>query len=331
MKADSLRRHEWSVVALGTGGPGSDTRRGYPSLLLRVGTHRILIDAGDGTLSQLSKWDTARRLDVIVITSITTERIGGLPTILDHPVLRGKRHAPLLIGPSGISDVLRRMAYFMSAEARVRDVIEADDETTLSIHEADLSVAVVDVGPTGPSLGLRLSEPDAPGRFNVEAARRLGLTPGPAFSELQRGLTVGDVQPHEVIGPPRLGRKLAVLGPCRPTARAAVQAQNARMLLAVTPYIEERQEIAVEAHVMTGVEAAIFATQAQAETLGLLHVGALSRVGYARREAAQFHKRVVLVDDGDDFNVPLPDNGTVDHRQAAARAPSGRVPAKSSR
>jgi hypothetical protein len=70
---------------------------------------------------------------------------------------------------------------------------------------------------------------------------------------------------------------------------------------------------------MTGVEAALLATQARVQMLALLHVALMPRMGYARREAAQFHERVVLPDDGDEFSIPLPDNGPVDRRPLAAR------------
>jgi len=91
----------------------------------------------------------------------------------------------------------------------------------------------------------------------------------------------------------------------------------------VTPYTEERQEIAVETGVMTSVEAALLATQAQAETLVLMHVGGATKAGYARREAAQFHRRVYVPYDGDHFVVPLRDVGPVERTTAVKSHASG--------
>ena len=97
----------------------------------------------------------------------------------------------------------------------------------------------------------------------------------------------------------------------------------------MAPYIEERQDVAAENHVMTGVEAALLAKRAGAEVLVLLHVLGFVRAAYARREASQFHNRVVVPDDGFEFNVPMPDMGRVQWSRADAKMPrGGRVAAR---
>jgi ribonuclease Z len=311
------KRSEWSVVVLGSGGIGCDIRRGSPSLLLRVDTSRALIDAGDGTLRQLAPRNP-RVVDLIVITSLTTDRLAGLPAILDQAPYRGRRRIPVLIGPPGIKRTVDGMRSFMSADAKVRDIIEIDDAVELPVMEATLRVAAVDETPSGCVLGLRLSEPDIQGRFQYELAERLGVHPGPEFARLQRGETIRGVRREQVLGPARPGRRLSILGPCRPTARAQEQVANSRLLLAVTPYTEEKQDLAAETGVMTGVEAALLAKTAKAEGVALLHVLLMPRMQYARREAAQFHRRVYLPNDGGEFSIPMPDNGPVALRSGKA-------------
>jgi ribonuclease Z len=287
-------------------------------LLLKLGGQRVLIDAGDGAFRQLATWDAPKRLDLIIITALTTERLGGLATILDNPALQTTRRPPLVAGPVGTAAAVKRMAELMSDGTRLSPVLEVEDEEELAVEDASLALTVLDIGRAKPALGVRLTEPDAPGRFDVLAAQRLGLEPGPAFSRLSRGETVDGVAPEDVMGPPRPGRRLAVLGPCRPTERATAQATNARALFVVAPYIEERQEVAAETGVMTGAEAALLATHAQAQTLVLMHLGGAIRAGYARREAAQFHRRVFVPSDGERFLVPMPDVGPVERRPAPA-------------
>ena len=57
--------------------------------------------------------------------------------------------------------------------------------------------------------GYALVEEERPGRFDLEAAKRLGVPEGPAFAALQRGEEVegaaGPVRPEEVMGEPRAG------------------------------------------------------------------------------------------------------------------------------
>ena len=175
-----------------------------------------------------------------------------------------------------------------------------------------VDIALVDDGRAAPSLGVSITEPPGPGRFDVEAAKRLGLKPGPDFARLQQGISVGGVDPSEVIGPSRPGRKLCILGPCRPTPAAEAKAADAHLLIAVAPFIEERHEVAVETHTMTGAEAAVLARRAGVNTLALVHTGGGVSPGYARKEAAQFHSRTVVVNDGDRLTV-TPAERTVKH------------------
>ena len=53
--------------------------------------------------------------------------------------------------------------------------------------------------------GYAFIEDDRPGRFDVEAARKLGVTEGPDFGRLQRGETVNGVTPEQVVGEDRPG------------------------------------------------------------------------------------------------------------------------------
>ena len=46
------------------------------------------------------------------------------------------------------------------------------------------------------AFGYAFAEDDRPGRFDAAAARALGVAEGPDFGRLQRGETVGGVQPR---------------------------------------------------------------------------------------------------------------------------------------
>ena len=72
-------------------------------------------------------------------------------------------------------------------------------------------------------------EPQRPGRFDLERAKALGIPEGPLFGQLQKGspVTLSDgrtIQPSEVVGPPRRGRRIVVSGdtiPCQTTVDAS--------------------------------------------------------------------------------------------------------------
>ena len=74
------------------------------------------------------------------------------------------------------------------------------------------------------SLGYALVEDTRPGAFDPDTAKRLGVTPGPDFGRLQRGETVNGVEPGQVMGESRRGRRVVIAGdsaPCEMTRLVA--------------------------------------------------------------------------------------------------------------
>src|SRR6185312_11621410 len=79
--------------------------------------------------------------------------------------------------------------------------------------------------------GYAFLEDDRPGRFDVEAARRLGVTEGPDFGRLQRGETVDGVRPEQVVGPDRTGRRIVISGDTSPTQTVEIYSDRAEVLV----------------------------------------------------------------------------------------------------
>ena len=104
----------------------------------------------------------------------------------------------------------------------------ADDELGISVHAAPLKHAV-------PCIGYAFVEASRRGRFNPDAARALGLPPGPLFKALTRGESVEYegkvVQPEDVLSKPRRGRKVVVLGDTYEPRGILRLARNADLLV----------------------------------------------------------------------------------------------------
>ena len=81
-------------------------------------------------------------------------------------------------------------------------------------------IAPVPVQHRAPAFGYVLYEDERPGMFDPDAARRLGIEPGPEFGRLQRGETIRGVAPEQVMGPSRPGRKLVISGDTTPSRGA---------------------------------------------------------------------------------------------------------------
>ena len=87
-----------------------------------------------------------------------------------------------------------------------------------------------------PSVGYALVEDERPGRFDVEAADRLGSPDGPARGALQRGepVTLADgsvVTPELVLGETRRGRKVVITGDTAPAPSVIEAARGADVLV----------------------------------------------------------------------------------------------------
>lgn len=139
-----------------------------------------------------------------------------------------------------------------------------------------LTVTAVEGDHTVPSLSFVVEEKERPGRFLKDRALELGLVPGPHFSILQSGreVMVGDqiVKPNDVLGPPRRGRKVAISGDTRPTARLTEVARGADVLVHEATMDSSLQESAIIYGHSTAREAAEVAKEADVKLLVLTHI-----------------------------------------------------------
>ena len=83
------------------------------------------------------------------------------------------------------------------------DVVELEHHE--EVRWDDFVIASFPVNHRVEAYGYAFIEHDRPGRFDVEAARALGVTEGPDFGRLQRGETVDGVTPEQVVGEDRAG------------------------------------------------------------------------------------------------------------------------------
>jgi ribonuclease Z len=117
-----------------------------------------------------------------------------------------------------------------------------------------------------------LWEEERPGAFDAAEAERLGVTPGPDFGRLQHGETVGGVEPGQVLGPARLGRKLVFSGDTAPSEALALAAHGADVLVHEATFAEEEAERAAQTQHTTARQAATIAAEAEVRMLALTHL-----------------------------------------------------------
>ena len=167
-----------------------------------------------------------------------------------------------------------------------------------------------------PALGYALVEALRLGRFNPDRARELGIPEGPQWGRLHRGLRVTledgrEIDPVDLVGPTRPGRKIAITGDTRPCDATVEAAMGADLLVHEATFADEEEVRAKETGHSTAREAAQVAERANVRQLVLTHVSArYSRdVSDMEREARQVFAATSIARDGAEIEIVFPDAG----------------------
>ena len=300
-----------SVTFLGTGGAVPSARRNTASVLVARGGERLLFDCGEGTQRQMQASTGLVQVDEIYLTHFHADHILGLPGLLKTYDLTERTRPLTVYGPRGLVDLFRTLHRIVGRLCFKLELVELEPGDSMALDGADLRAFPVEHSVR--ALGYALVEDDRPGRFDPEAAKRLGVKEGPAFAALQRGETVagslGPVRPEDVLGQAREGRKLAVTGdtaPCRATVEAA---RGADLLVHDASFAEEEAQRAVDTGHSTVGQAAAVARQADVKMLALVHISSRYHVGKVVEEAREVFEPVVAPRDFDVIELPFPERG----------------------
>lgn len=300
-----------SVAFLGTGGAVPSARRNTASVLVSRAGERLLFDCGEGTQRQMQRSLGLVQVDAIFFTHFHADHFLGLPGLLKTYDLT-EREKPLTIyGPRGLRDLLQSMARVIGRVGYKLELVELEAGEVVPLEGAE--VRSFPVEHTVRALGYTLVEQERPGRFDPEAAKRLGVKEGPDFAALQRGEAVqgsaGLVEPGEVMGESRSGRTIAITGdtaPCRATVDAA---RGADLLIHDASFSEEEAQRAADTGHSTVGQAAAVAREAEVELLALVHISSRYHVGKVLEEAREVFEPTVAPRDFDLVEIPFPERG----------------------
>lgn len=275
------------VRFLGTAAARPTVSRSVSAIAVQREGRSLLWDCGEGTQRQIMRFGTGFSFSHIFITHTHADHFLGLPGLLRTMSLQGREEGMNIYGPAGTERVLgaavrlgvERLAF--PVEVRGLAPGERVDFGDWAVHafRADHGVS---------ALGYALIEEARPGRFDVEAARNLGIPEGPLFGRLHRGETIEvegrAIRPDDLVGPPRTGRKVVYSGDSRPTGEAVVMSMGADLLIHEATFGNEEARRARETRHCTAAEAASVAARAKVRDLVLTHVSARYAEAPARLE-----------------------------------------------
>lgn len=273
---------------LGTAAARPTVRRNVSGIVVRREGLSFLWDCGEGTQRQIMRYGTGFTFAHVFVTHAHADHLLGLPGLLRTMGLQGREEQMTVYGPRGTEATLRaavglgaeRLAF--PVEVRGLAPGERVEFDGWAVHAFRARHGV-------PALGYALVEEARPGRFDVEAARRLGVPEGPLFGRLHRGEAVEVegrvVSPADVVGPPRPGRRVVYSGDTRPTREAVAMSIGADLLVHEATFGADEGRRARETLHSTAAEAAGVAARARVRELILTHVSARYSETPARLEA----------------------------------------------
>jgi ribonuclease Z len=297
-----------SLFFAGTAGSVPTPKRGLPAYLLRAGGERLLFDCGEGTQHQLLRSIGLPDIDAIFITHLHLDHWLGLPGMFKTFDMRDRDRPLDVYGPPGLQALYQQVLRPIVGRTRYPLAI-----TDLEPHEEvgfdSFVVAGFPVKHRVEAFGYAIVEDDRPGRFDVDAARRLGVTEGPDFGRLQRGETVNGVSPEQVVGPGRPGRRIVYSGDTAPTQTTEVYAHDADLLVHEATFCEDERSRARETGHSTARQAAQLAKDAGVKLLALTHLSTRYFPREIRDEARHVFPNTVVPRDFDAIEIPFPERG----------------------
>jgi ribonuclease Z len=303
-----------SIRLLGTSASRPTVERNVASVAIVREGETLLFDCGEGTQRQMMRYGVSFSLEDIFFTHFHADHIIGVIGLMRTMSLQGRSEPLRFWGPRGAVRMLKRAEEF--GMDRLSFPIEiAELEPEQRVERKDYSIVAYAVDHRGArALGYAVVEDERKGRFNPDHARALGIPEGPLWGEIHRGrsVTLEDgrvIEPSELVGGPRSGRKVVFTGDTRPCSATIEAARGADVLVHEATFGDEEAARAIETGHSTAREAAMVARDAGVGTLLLTHFSAR----YSRdasdlgKEARQCFERTIVGKDGMELEVPYRD------------------------
>ncbi len=297
---------------LGTSAAQPTIHRNLSGLAVKADQDLLLFDCGEGTQRQMVRFGTGFTVDAVFFTHFHADHYLGIIGFLRTLGMGGREHAMKLYGPPPAKRLLHQAIHLgterLDFPVEIHELRDGD-----VIDRGSYAIRAIQVEHRVNALGYALEEVERPGRFDLEKAKALGVTPGPEFGKLQRGqeVTLADgrvVKPADVLGEPRPGRKVVISGDTRPCAKLVAAAKGADLLIHESTFSDDEQARALETRHSTSREAARVAREAEVRRLILTHLSSRHDVEHSRLLAQardEYKGPVEVAFDGLTFELPL--------------------------
>jgi ribonuclease Z len=301
------------LTFLGTSAAAPTAYRNLSGLFLKREGDAFLFDCGEGTQRQMIRFGTGFSLRAVFFTHFHADHYLGIIGFVRTLGMLGRTEPLFLYGPRPAASFLPKVLRLGAEDADMPvQVIEV--EPGVAFQGDGFRIEAFQTDHRVPSLGYVLIEENRPGRFDVQAARGMGIPSGPLFGRLQRGETITlpdgrTISHEEVVGPPRPGRRIVISGDTRPCDGTLIAAQSADLVIHEATFGDFEQSRAIETRHSTAREAARVAKDAGARRLVLTHLSTRydREPGTLLSQAKDVFHPVEVAEDGSVIDVPQHD------------------------
>ena len=330
------------LIFLGTSSAIPTNHRIHSSIAMKSFGEIMLFDCGEGTQRQMSRARLSpMKVNKIFITHFHGDHFLGLPGMVQSMAFRGRKEPLHLFGPKGLFEIvemIKKLGYFtMSFEIRVHEIqdrITEDYEGSTRLNEnesntkeglnekvfneikileeEDYIITCCKAEHSVPNFAYCITEKKNP-KFLKEKALLCGVKPGPDFGKLQQGIPikVGNeiINPKDVLGEERKGRKIVYSGDTRPCDQMIKFATDATVLIHESTFDSQNEDKAYETGHSTAAKAAEIADKSNAKKLILTHISTRYReTNTLEKEAIDIFENSVLAEDLMSIEVERSDN-----------------------
>jgi ribonuclease Z len=264
------------LTFLGTSAAMPTLHRNVSGLAVKADGDLLLFDCGEGSQRQMIRFGTGFSVDAVFFTHFHADHYLGIIGFLRTLGMGGRVEPLTLYGPPPARKILDA-AIHLGVDRLAFPVEVQELRGGEFLQRKGYGIRAVRVDHRVNALGYALEEDVRPGRFDPEAAKRLGVASGPEFGKLQKGQAVKladgtEVKPEQVMGAARTGRRVVISGDTRPCAATVEISRGADLLVHEATFSDDEQARALETRHSTAREAAKVAAEAKVKRLVLTHL-----------------------------------------------------------
>jgi len=273
---------ELTFLGTSSGTPSRSRNVSATALQLTDRGELWLIDCGEGTQHQILRAPQVRlsQLTRVFFTHLHGDHLFGIVGLLASRALAQGGTSPVtLYGPPPLGDYIGASLRASGMRFGFPVAIQTVKPGAPLYEDDEIVVTAAPVRHRIEAYAYAMTEKPRAGRFDVSAARAVGIPEGPIYGQLKAGATVtlpdGRVIDGKTLtGPPRPGRKVVFSGDTLFAPELVSLAEGADLLVHEATYAAADKPLADRAAHSTTVSAATVAHEAGVRQLYLTHFSA---------------------------------------------------------